>query len=57
MSEHDDDVPELTEGDFARAKPFEEVFPEEYGRWQRRGRCPQWLSPRSYRVACKEIVI
>jgi uncharacterized protein (DUF4415 family) len=34
-----DDVPELTNADFARAKPFKEVFPEQYAAWKRgRGR-------------------
>ena len=36
----DDDVPELTEEDFARAKPFAEVFPEQYHAWRKRGRPP-----------------
>jgi uncharacterized protein (DUF4415 family) len=36
----DDDVPELTEADFARARPFKEVFPEQYQSWKRRGRPP-----------------
>jgi uncharacterized protein (DUF4415 family) len=39
MSEHDD-VPELTEQDFARARPFKEAFPEQYRIWRRRGRPP-----------------
>ena len=26
----DEDNPELTDADFARAKPFSEVFPEQY---------------------------
>jgi uncharacterized protein (DUF4415 family) len=33
----DDDVPELIEEDFARAKPFAEVFPEPYHAWRKRG--------------------
>lgn len=38
MSDHDDDNPEWTAEDFARAKPFKEVFPEQYLSWKRRGR-------------------
>lgn len=44
MAEHDpeqiDDVdnPELSAEDFARAKPFEEVFPGQYKAWKRTGR-------------------
>ena len=39
MSE-DDAVPELTHEDFARGKPFPEVFPEQYRVWRKRGRPP-----------------
>lgn len=39
MSDNDD-VPELTEEDFARAKPFAEVFPEQLRFWRKRGRPP-----------------
>jgi uncharacterized protein (DUF4415 family) len=39
MSEHDD-VPELTEQDFARARPFKETFPVQYRAWRRHGRPP-----------------
>ena len=28
-TDHDDDIPELTDADFARARPFSEVFPEQ----------------------------
>lgn len=34
----DDDNPELTEADFARAEPFREIFPEQHARWKRAGR-------------------
>ena len=34
----DENVPELTEEDFARAKPFAEVFPRHNRAWRRRGR-------------------
>ena len=34
MSDHDD-VPELTDGDFAGARPFKEAFPEQYLAWRR----------------------
>ena len=36
----DDDNPELTAEDFARAKPFKEVFPEQYKTWKKMGRPP-----------------
>lgn len=38
----DDDAPEWTKEDFARAKPFKEVFPEQFKSWEtaRRGRPP-----------------
>jgi uncharacterized protein (DUF4415 family) len=32
--------PELTDADFARAKPFKVVFPRQHGQWKRRGRPP-----------------
>ena len=35
-----DDNPEWTAGDFARAKPFRDVFPEQYGTWKKRGGPP-----------------
>ena len=34
------DVPELTDEDFAQAKPFKEVFPEQYRAWKKLGRPP-----------------
>jgi uncharacterized protein (DUF4415 family) len=34
----DDDAPELTDEDFARAKSFKETFPKQYQSWKRRGR-------------------
>jgi uncharacterized protein (DUF4415 family) len=36
----DDENPELTAEDFARAKPFKEVFPEQYKAWKKMGRPP-----------------
>jgi uncharacterized protein (DUF4415 family) len=40
------DVPEMTEADFARARPFKEVFPEQYESWKRgRGR-PKVATPK-----------
>ncbi len=36
----DEDNPEWTEADFARAKPFKEVFPEQYRAWKKMGRPP-----------------
>src|SRR5580658_6146430 len=34
------DVPKLTDADFARARPFKEMFPEQYQAWKRMGRPP-----------------
>lgn len=36
----DADNPELTDADFARAKPFKELFPNQHKAWKRRGRPP-----------------
>ena len=36
----DEENPELTEGDFARARPFKEVFPRQYKAWKKMGRPP-----------------
>jgi uncharacterized protein (DUF4415 family) len=36
----DSDNSELTDADFARAKPFREVFPDQHRSWQRLGRPP-----------------
>jgi uncharacterized protein (DUF4415 family) len=36
----DDENPELTEEDFARGKPFKEVFPKQYAEWEASGRAP-----------------
>jgi uncharacterized protein (DUF4415 family) len=41
----DDDVPEWTDDDFAKAKPFKEVFPEQYAAWKRVGR-PRVVQPK-----------
>jgi uncharacterized protein (DUF4415 family) len=35
---HDDDVPELTDADFAKARPFAKAFPEQHRSWKKRGR-------------------
>ena len=35
-----DGVPELTDDDFARARTFAEVFPDQHRSWKRRGRPP-----------------
>ena len=40
-----EDNPELTAEDFARAKPFSEVFPEPYKAWKKLGR-PPVVSPK-----------
>lgn len=36
----DEDNPELTANDFARARPFKEVFPKQYEAWKKMGRPP-----------------
>ncbi len=36
----DNDNPEWTEADFARAKPFREAFPQQHAAWKKRGRPP-----------------
>ena len=38
----DEENPEWTEEDFARARPFKEVFPEQYAAWEKKrlGRPP-----------------
>ncbi|MBS0560249.1 MAG: BrnA antitoxin family protein [Proteobacteria bacterium] len=36
----DEDNPEWTAADFARAKPFAEVFPEQHRTWKKAGRPP-----------------
>jgi uncharacterized protein (DUF4415 family) len=38
IKSNDDNVPELADEDFARAKPFAEVFPEQYRAWRKRSR-------------------
>jgi uncharacterized protein (DUF4415 family) len=34
------EIPEWTAEDFARAKPFSEVFPEQFKAWKKMGRPP-----------------
>jgi uncharacterized protein (DUF4415 family) len=34
------DLPEWTDDDFARAKPFSKVFPEQFKAWKKMGRPP-----------------
>lgn len=34
------DVPEATDAEFARARPFSEVFPTQYKDWKKTGRPP-----------------
>jgi uncharacterized protein (DUF4415 family) len=34
------DVPEATDAEFATARPFKEVFPEQYRAWRKLGRPP-----------------
>jgi uncharacterized protein (DUF4415 family) len=38
--QQDEDNPELTEADFARAEPFAERFPEQHKSWKKLGRPP-----------------
>ncbi len=40
VSAPNDENPELTEADFARAEPFREVFPDQFREWKRLGRPP-----------------
>jgi uncharacterized protein (DUF4415 family) len=42
----DDDNPELTEEDFARGRPFKEVFPEQYKSLMRQGGRPRLATPK-----------
>ena len=41
----DVEIPEWTAEDFARAKPFSEVFPELFKAWKKMGRPPVKASP------------
>jgi uncharacterized protein (DUF4415 family) len=43
----DDENPELTDEDVARARPFKEVFPEQYKSWKKMGR-PRAESPKIF---------
>jgi uncharacterized protein (DUF4415 family) len=43
----DPDNPEWTDADFERAKPFKEVFPEQYKAWKARGR-PKVEAPKKH---------
>jgi uncharacterized protein (DUF4415 family) len=38
--------PEWTEADFARAKPFSEVFPEQFKAWKNKGGRPPVETPK-----------
>ena len=42
----DEDNPELTEDDFARGRPFKEVFPEQHAALMRQGGRPRLASPK-----------
>lgn len=49
MSDYDDDNPELTAEDFARARPFKEVFPDQFQSWRKsRGRRPRVERPKAH---------
>jgi uncharacterized protein (DUF4415 family) len=37
---NENDNPEWTDADFARARPFRKAFPEQHEAWKRRGRPP-----------------
>jgi uncharacterized protein (DUF4415 family) len=53
----DPDVPELTDEDFKRARPFKEVHPEHYKAWKKMGR-PTIENPKaqiSFRLAADVI--
>ena len=41
------DVPEMTDADFNRAKPFKDVFPVQYEAWKKMG-SPQSPTPEQY---------
>ncbi len=42
----DQENPELTDEDFARGRPFKEVFPEQYAALMRQGGRPRLASPK-----------
>lgn len=46
MSERDNDIPELSDEDFVRAKPFKEVFPAAHRAWKNRGGRPPVERPK-----------
>lgn len=46
MSERDKDIPELSNEDFVRAKPFKEVFPAAHQTWKNRGGRPPVERPK-----------
>ena len=45
-TDHDDDIPELTDADFARARPFSEVFPEQAKKLRAMGGRPKLERPK-----------
>jgi uncharacterized protein (DUF4415 family) len=47
VNDHDDDdIPELTDADFARARPFAEVFPEQAKKLKAMGGRPKLARPK-----------
>lgn len=42
------DVPEMTDAEFASARPFQEVFPAQFESWQRRGGRPKAVRPKMH---------
>jgi len=46
MHDHED-IPELTDADLARARPFEQAFPDQHAAWKARGR-PRLETPRKH---------
>lgn len=47
-TDHDDDSPELTDADFARARPFAEVFPEQARKLKAMGGRPKLERPKTH---------
>jgi uncharacterized protein (DUF4415 family) len=47
VNDHDDDdIPELTDADFARARPFADVFPEQAKKLKAMGELPKLAKPK-----------
>ena len=48
VTDHDDDNPEWTDADFARARPFAEVFPEQAEKLRAMGGRPKLERPKKH---------